>query len=388
MRRRLDTAAQVFQFILDNSLLLLGGAALGLVWANADPGGYAEFARVTRPFVNDVAMVFFFGLVMKEVYEATLPGGPLSQPAEAAMPVLAAVGGMAAPALIYVLFVTSLGRADELMRGWAIPCATDIAFSYMAARLIFPARHPAIPFLLLLAVADDALGLLILAIFYPAGDVRLGIFALLLVPALAIAWALRRRRVKSFWPYVLAGGGLSWAAFYIGGLHPALALVTIVSFLPSVGRYHELFDEQAADPTDTLDVFASWWRVPVQVVLFFFGLANAGVPLSSVGPVTWMVAGALLAGKPAGVLLLTAIAVLGGLKRPGGLTYAEVAISGITAGIGFTVALFFATAAFPPGPILDQAKMGALLSFIAAPLAIAAGRLARSTGTARPRSPT
>jgi NhaA family Na+:H+ antiporter len=101
-----------------------------------------------------------------------------------------------------------------------------------------------------------------------------------------------------------------------------------------------------------------------------------------------MVAGSLIVGKPLGVLLLTAIAVAAGLKRPGGLTYADAAIAGITAGIGFTVALFFATAAFPPGPILDEAKMGALLSFIAAPLAIAAGRLVRSTGTARRRSPT
>jgi len=374
-------------FVIERSLLLIAGTVAALAWANAAPASYAAFAHRVHFAVNDIAMVFFFALAAKEIVEATHPGGALASWREAAVPLFAAAGGMLVPALLYSGAVAALA-APELHRGWAIPCATDIAFSYLTARLIFPPRHPAIPFLLLLAVADDALGLIILAIFYPAAEVRLLTFALLLAPAVAIAWALRRRRVESFWPYVLAGGGLSWTAFYVGGLHPALALVPIVPFLPSVGRYHELFDDQAAGPADTLDLFARWWRVPVQVVLFFFGLANAGVPLSSVGPVTWMVAGSLIVGKPAGVLLLTAIAVAAGLKRPGGLTYADAAIAGVTAGIGFTVALFFATAAFPPGPMLDEAKMGALLSFVAAPLAIAAGRLVRSTGTAPRRSPT
>jgi Na+:H+ antiporter, NhaA family len=373
--------------VIERSLLLIAGTLAALAWANAAPASYAGFAHRVHFAVNDIAMVFFFALATKEIVEATHPAGALASWREAAVPLFAAAGGMLVPALIYTGAVAALA-APELHRGWAIPCATDIAFSYLTARLIFPPRHPAIPFLLLLAVADDALGLIILAIFYPAGEVRLVTFALLLVPAVAIAWALRRRRVESFWPYVLAGGGVSWTAFYVGGLHPALALVPIVPFLPSVGRYHELFDDQAAGPADTLDQFARWWRVPVQIVLFLFGLANAGVPLSSVGPVAWMIAGSLIVGKPLGVLLLTAIAVAAGLKRPGGLTYADAAIAGITAGIGFTVALFFATAAFPPGPILDEAKMGALLSFMAAPLAIAAGRLVRSTGTARRQSPT
>lgn len=372
--------------VIERSLLLIAGTMAALVWVNVGPGSYAAFVHETHFVVNDIAMVFFFALATKEIVEATHPGGSLSSWREAAVPLLAAAGGMLAPALLYTGAVLAVD-APGLHRGWAIPCATDIAFSYMAARLIFPPRHAAIPFLLLLAVADDALGLIILAIFYPAREVQLLTFALLLIPAVGLAWLLRRRKVASFWPYVLGAGGLSWAAFYIGGLHPALALVPIVPFLPSVGRYHELFDDQAAGPADTLDLFASWWRVPVQIVLFFFGLANAGVPLSSVGPVTWMVAGALVAGKPLGVLLLTVIAVAAGLKRPGGLTYADTAIVGITAGIGFTVALFFATAAFPAGPILDEAKMGALLSFIAAPLAILAGRLFGSRDKARRQSP-
>jgi NhaA family Na+:H+ antiporter len=300
--------------------------------------------------------------------------------------VIAACGGMIAPALMYAGAVAALGL-PELGRGWASPCATDIAFSYLTARIIFPQGHAAIPFLLLLAVADDALGLIVLAVFYPTGVFAPLWFAALIVPALAAAWTFRRRGVVSFWPYVVVAGGISWAAFYAGGLHPALALVPIVPFMPVHGTYHELYDEMPGQ-ADTLERFADWWQAPVQVILLFFGLANAGVPLSSVGPVTWIVTGALIVGKPVGVFLFTLAAVAAGLRRPGGLDNANVAVVGVVAGIGFTVALFFATAAFPPGPILDQAKMGALLSFAAAPLGILCGRIAGSRRTALPQART
>ena len=378
---------RLLAFVLERSLLLVAGAVAALIWANLGAASYTAFAHALHFAVNDVGMVFFFALATKEIVEATQPGGALSSWREAAVPLLAACGGMLAPALIYVAAVSALG-APELHRGWAIPCATDIAFSYLAARVVFPQGHPAIPFLLLLAVADDALGLVILAIFYPTGTFAPLWFAILIVPALAVAWTLRRRAVGSFWPYVLIAGAISWAALYAGGLHPALALVPIVPFMPVHGQYHQLFDVHTPRPLDTLDSFARQWRVPVQVVLFFFGLVNAGVPLSSVGPVTWMVMGALVVGKPIGVLALTVAAVAAGLRRPRGLSYADTAVVGVIAGIGFTVALFFATAAFPPGPVLDQAKMGALLSFAAAPLGIACGWFAGSMRRAPPQART
>src|SRR6185295_20315510 len=105
MPGRSDGASRVLKFILDNSLLLLGGAIAGLVWANLALDSYTRFTHALHFFVNDVAMVFFFALVTKEVYEAMLPGGPLSERRQAAMPVLAAVGGMAVPATIYALIV-------------------------------------------------------------------------------------------------------------------------------------------------------------------------------------------------------------------------------------------------------------------------------------------
>ena len=241
MQRRLEAATRVLQLILDNSLLLLIGAAAGLVWANVDVDSYTRFTHLIHFVINHVAMVFFFGLVAKEVYEATLPGGPLAKPREALTPILAAIGGMAAPAAIYTAFVVSLGRTDELMRGWAIPCATDIAFSYLVARLIFRRGHPAIPFLLLLAIADDVLGLIVLALFYPQGDISVGWLAGGLA-ALVGAWILRRSGVNSFWPYVLGPGLLSWIGLYLGGLHPALALVPIVPFMPHAPQDLGLFD--------------------------------------------------------------------------------------------------------------------------------------------------
>src|SRR6266540_105858 len=167
-------------------------------------------------------MVFFFALATKEVVEATAPGGALHTWRRAALPVVAAAGGMAAPAIIYVIYARAAG-APELIRGWAIPCATDIAFSFIVAKAIFR-RHPAIPFLLL-AIADDALGLVILALFYPVGDLHLLAGMLLMTTAVMVAYALRKKRVHIYWPYLAAGGLLSWTALFWGGLHPALALV-------------------------------------------------------------------------------------------------------------------------------------------------------------------
>jgi NhaA family Na+:H+ antiporter len=365
----------VFAFVIDNSLLLVAGTLIALIWANVAHESYEPFAHGSIHFVvNDIGMVFFFALAMKEISEAMLPGGPLASPREAAVPLMAAAGGMIAPATLYALQVNLEGRPD-LAAGWAIPCATDIAFSYMAARLIFPRNHAAIPFLLLLAIADDALGLLLLAIFYPSGPLSMINFVAFMIPAIGLALALRRMRVTNFWPYAVGAGGLSWLGLYFGGVHPALALVPIVPFMPHAKRDLGLFDARELKLRDTMNQFEHWWRVPVQIVLFFFGLVNAGVMVSSVGAGTWIVLVSLLAGKPLGILSFTYLSVKAGLRAPGGLTYMHAAVVGVAAAIGFTVALFFTTAAFPNGgAALAEAKMGALLSFIAAPLAVVFGR--------------
>ena len=109
------------------------------VWANLDFLSYDAVAHPLHFWVNEIGMVFFFALATKEVFEATLPGGSLASPRRAYAPLAAAISGMVAPALIYVALASLRGPTD-LVRGWAIPCATDIAFSAMIARLIFPQR--------------------------------------------------------------------------------------------------------------------------------------------------------------------------------------------------------------------------------------------------------
>ena len=360
--------------VLDNSLLLVAGTAAAILWANLDLRGYESAAAPLHFWINDVGMAFFFALAAKEVFESTLPGGALSSPRTAVSPLGAAVGGMAAPALIYIALARTLG-SPSLARGWAIPCATDIAFSAMVARIVFPRRHPAIPFLLLLAIADDALGLAILAIFYPSATLAPLVFAVAMAAALSLAWWLRRRGVATFWAYVAGPGVLSWGALFFGGFHPALALVPIVPLMPHAQVDLGIFDEREPARPDTLDRFEHWWSTPVQIVLLLFGFANAGVPLQSVGVGTAGVVLGLLVGKPAGIMLATWLTKQLGGGVPAGLRPSDVLLIGITASIGFTVSLFFATAAFPAGSLLSETKMGALLSFVAAPIAIAASRL-------------
>ncbi len=371
----MKTGTAVRRFI-DNSGLLVVGTLISLVWANVDLDGYGRISHAIHFAVNDIAMAFFFGLAAKEVVEATAPGGALHAPRRAAVPLVAAVGGMVGPAALYVALVIALDQ-PQLMKGWAIPCATDIAFSFLVARIIFGSKHPGIPFLLLLAIADDALGLLVLAVFYPSGVLRPIEFVAMLSVAMGIAWWLRRRRVLSFWPYIAGAGAMSWLAFYRGGLHPALALVPIMAFLPHASRDPGLFIETPIRNHDTLNEFEHAWKMPVAVILFFFGLANAGVAFANVGAGTWIVLAALLVGKPVGIMGATALALASGLQRPEKVGWPDLAVLGIVAGIGFTVALFFATAAFALSEALDQTKMGALMSFVAVFVALGAAMMFR-----------
>jgi NhaA family Na+:H+ antiporter len=144
--------------------------------------------------------------------------------------------------------------------------------------------------------------------------------------------------------------------------------------LPHAARDSGLVVESKASH-DTLSEFERHWNLPVQIILFFFGLVNAGVGVAGVGPGTWIVLAAFVCGKPLGILAAAAFSVKAGLHQPSGVTWADMVVVGLVAGVGFTVALFFATASFPPGPLLDQTKMGALLSFSSAAIAWVAARL-------------
>ena len=245
----------------------------------------------------------------------------------------------------------------------------------MIARFIFGASHPAIAFLLLLAIADDAAGLIILAVFYPQAEIRPE-WLLLTVGAMLFTMQLRRSKVHSHWAYLIGPGIISWFSFYQANIHPALGLVPIIPLLPHAHTDLGIFAREEKNRHDTLNEFEHAWKFPVEFGLGLFGLANAGVVMSSLGTGTWVVLMGLLVGKPVGITLLTLFAEKGlKLEKPAGMDYRHVVTLGMAAGIGFTVALFVSVAAFTvPGLDQDSVKMGALLSFAAAPMAIVLGR--------------
>ena len=378
--------AKPVQFFFENQVFFMSGVVLALVWANVHPDSYR---RLTEPFhfvVNDVLMAFFFGLAAKEVREALLPGGPLSSFKKAAMPLVATLGGMTAPVAIFALGALVLGR-PELVKGWAIPTATDIAFCALLARFVFGGDHPAIPFLLLLAIADDAGGLAILAVAYPQHELRLGLLAGLLALGIAAGLVLNRLGVQRPWAYILLAGVPAWFALHEGGVHPALALVPIIPTLPHHRSDTGIFVEDAHEDTSALHGFAKTLSAPVSLILGFFALVNAGVPLRGFGPATWLVLAGLVVGKPLGIVLFVLLGRAFGLALPEGLGLREVLVLGFAAGIGFTVALFVATVALGGGADLDAAKMGALGSIVAAPLAVLLGKLLGVRKRAPPSSP-
>ncbi len=409
---------RVWTYVSTYSLLLIAGAAIALVWANLDPASYhsvidmvlidnfvigdphGEGGDVVRTLtlhylINDVLMAFFFAIAGKEVWEAiALESGSL-RGRRALTPLIATAGGMLGPVVVYLGLAAVLGVYETVSRGWAIPTATDIAFSYLVGRIVFGAGHPAIRFLLLLAIADDAAGLIILAVFYPTGDLAPGWLLLSLAAAVGVFvlfnWLPRRldrgnqlrpastwvRKRLSFWPYLFAAAA-SWYGFQEAGIHPALGLLPIVPTIPHADRGFGVFAEAERYLTDLLNRIEHALKVPVQIVLFFFGLANAGVEFSAISEPTWLVLAGLIVGKPVGIFLFGWVAAVAlGLGLPKGMALRDLMVVGFVAAIGFTVSLFVASVAFPSGPVQDAAKMGALFSFAASFLAIIAGRMLR-----------
>jgi NhaA family Na+:H+ antiporter len=367
------TVPGLSQFAVEHLLLLPLGAAVAFVWVNLWPESYFRATFAIAFGVNAVAMTFFFALMTKEVIEATAPNGVLHPWRRAWLPIIAALVASAVTAGFYGYVVTWL-EEPMLRMAWPVSCATDIAVAYLLARLIFP-RHPAVPFLLLLAIASDVLGFLGLAVTNPVENSRLFTGSLMLAAAIAVAFGLRRIGLRSFWPYVLVAGPLSWFALYWAGLHPALALVPVMPFLPHAARDPGFFVDAKPTARDALSRFEIWWKYPVQVTLFFFGLVNAGVPLQALELGTLGLPIAAIVGKPLGVLLGVAVALGLGLHLPARVGWRELVVAGLIAAVGFSIALFLSSAIFPPGQLRSETNMGALLALAAAPLALAMARL-------------
>tara|TARA_A100001015_G_scaffold266202_1_gene315161 strand:+ start:10147 stop:11352 length:1206 start_codon:yes stop_codon:yes gene_type:complete len=364
------------------SLPLIIGVFVALIFANLFPHTYHDIVHhefvhhahwsSLHFFINDIFMVFFFGIATVEIVESFLKGGALNPIKKAINPLFATLGGVLIPVLVFFL-LTNMWGVTDLNRGWGIPTATDIALAWLAAKLIFGATHPAINFLLLLAIVDDAIGLGIIAIFYgdpnhPANPVQL----LFIAGAMLIAFIMRKQGVKS-WPlYIFGPGVIAWYGLYSAHLHPALALVAIVPFLPSGDHGdhadHDKSSEKEATAShshdSTLVNYLHSTSVFVDFGLFFFAFANAGVQFSSIGTITWVIFISLIIGKTIGIFGLSYLGKLLGFPLPTGMGLKELLITGMIAGIGLTVALFVAGVAYTDGLVSSQgpAKMGALLS--------------------------
>lgn len=324
--------------------------------------------------VNDLFMVLFFGVAAKEITEACLPEGALNPPSKAINPLCGTVGGVLGP--VGVFFGLNAIMGSELWaNGWGIPTATDIALAWLVAKLIFGKGHPAISFLLLLAVADDAIGLGIIAFAYPdPAHPTEWLNALWIVPGMLAAFSLRHFKVTSWIPYVAIGGAFCWWGLFSAHLHPALALVFVVPFIPGpnvdLGLYaEEKSTGKAHAHHSPLESFEHSTRTFVDFGLFFFAFANAGVSMQGVTGLTWIVLASLIAGKTLGITLCSYLADRAGFHLPSGMNLRHLVATSVIAGLGLTVALFVSGQAFSEAGVQGAAKMGALLSVLAAPTA-------------------
>jgi NhaA family Na+:H+ antiporter len=398
------------------AILLAGSAILALIWANSPWSGSYESLWSTRfaitvagqsldldlrHWVNDGLMTIFFFVVGLEI-KREITSGHLANRRAALLPVVAAIGGMAVPALIYLLVA-----GQTAPRGWAIPMATDIALA-IGVMSVAKGRTPASlrAFLLGLAIVDDIGAIVIIAVVYSSGVA----FGWLTAAGVGIGMALliRRTGVQSVLVYVVVGIAV-WYALFEGGIHPTIAGVIMGVMAPTTARsesnfidIEEVDDFSRSDDGSTDDAkgkgsvsvvewlehvlhpWSSYFIVPV------FALANSGIHVSIDGlrdaagsAVTWGVFLGLLMGKPLGIILATKIAVRTGVAdSPVGATGTHMLGAGTAAGIGFTVALFITELALDNPVDQTNAKLAILLASVVAVIAALAILLTRKTADA------
>ncbi|MFP5440844.1 MAG: Na+/H+ antiporter NhaA [Gammaproteobacteria bacterium] len=313
-------------------------------------------------WINDGLMAVFFFLVGLEIKREVMEG-ELSRWGQVVLPAVAAVGGMAVPALVFVLFA---GADGDAAAGWAIPSATDIAFA-LGILSLFGRRVPVAlkVFLLSVAILDDLLAIVVIAIFYTSKLSALSMTAA--GCALAILLAMKHFRVVRLFPYLVVGFFM-WSFVLKSGVHATLAGVLLALCIP-------LDVKDQPSPARMLEHELHPWVALLIVPLFAF--ANAGVPLGDVGmstllsPVTLGVALGLFLGKQVGIFLSVALVIRLGIARlPTGTTWLQLYGVALLCGIGFTMSLFITTLAWPPGsPYIDQARLGILVGTLASAIA-------------------
>src|SRR5262245_36489492 len=313
--------------------------------------------QLSKPLVfwiNDALMAVFFFLVGLEIKREALEGH-LSSSDQLMLPLLAAAGGMAVPAVIYTLIAYG-AEGGALLRGWAIPTATDIAFALGALALLGSrAPLPLKVFLLALATLDDIGAIAIIAVFYTSALYlpALGVSAL----ALAVLILFNRLGVTRVLPYVLAGMML-WLAVLGSGIHPTISGVALAFTIPLRGKRGAPMIEQLEE---ALHPYVKWLILPL------FAFANAGVAFHGFGiatllqPLPLAIAAGLIIGKPLGIFGMTALAARAGWSRlPAQCTFVHMLGAACLGGIGFTMSLFIGMLAFSGENELAGVRLGVL----------------------------
>ncbi len=316
--------------------------------------GSFQLADSLKNWVKNLLMAIFFLFVGLEI-KAEFAEGALSDRKRAILPFAGAIGGMAAPAAI---FLALAGSNPAYVNGWAIPSATDIAFAVGVVALLGSRVPPALKaFLLAVAVIDDLGAILIIAVFYTA-EISMGALGLAGLAIVALG-LLNLRGVTRILPYMLVGVAL-WLFVLKSGVNPTLAGVITALFVPM---------RNADDSVHPLhDLVGKLKFSVVFLIMPIFAFANAGVPLTGLGlgdmlhPVTSGIALGLLIGKPIGITLLVYIAVRSGLARlPDKSSWLQVVGVAFIAGIGFTMSLFIGVLAFGDGDLMNKVRLGVLL---------------------------
>lgn len=402
-----------------SGIVLLIAAATALIWANSPLAhsyhalwhsplsigiGSYVFSQSLHFWINDALMTIFFLVVGMEI-RREIHEGALSDMRQASLPIMAAVGGVAVPALIYL----SLNTDPVRQHGWAVPTATDIAFAVGVLALLgrsIPANVRV--FLLAVAIIDDIIAVLIIALFYSGGLDYHGF----IVAGLGILMVLgfHRLGIGSAYAYVLPSA-ITWIGLLMTGAHPTLAGVVLGMMTPVIPlRMRESpldmvmrAAEKLRDHDDSAARDAHHMAVPlkqlrlaqrellppvvrVQMALHpwvafgimpLFALANAGVnlggiDLSAAAP-QWVMGGvalALVAGKPLGMVGVSWIAVrLGWCRLPPGVSWGGICLIGLLAGIGFTMSIFIANLAFTESAVIQGSILSVLVASLTAGLA-------------------